>query len=193
MTLASQPAFQVHWSLVPPDDAGDLAPPACRLLALWPAPVNHDACFEAAGFTLFGDNDEEWDRAAEDLLGRAIEHLSRFGAPRLVSAPLRDDPPWYMQRFRTGRELPLLQQALWPMQEDSLPWFHARFGESGVALRTGGGHFLLWITLPDIGPEPSALVGKIAQSWEAHETRLRWPPLLPGSAHASSTNGAGDS
>src|SRR5690606_12844321 len=121
---ASPLAFQIHWSALPSDDAGDLAPPGCQSLAIWPAPVNHDACFEAAGFTLFGDNDEAWDRAAEGMLGRVIEHLSLFGAPRLVSAPLRDDPPWYLRPFRTGQELPLPQQALWPMQEDSLPWFH---------------------------------------------------------------------
>lgn len=37
MTHASPPEFQVHWSLVPSDDAAELVPPGCRLLAIWPA------------------------------------------------------------------------------------------------------------------------------------------------------------
>ncbi|WP_449470118.1 hypothetical protein [Sphingobium chungangianum] len=186
MNLAGLPGFQIHWSVVPSDDAGELAPPDCQLLAVWPAPVNHDACFEAAGFTLFGDNDEEWDRAAEDVLARVIAHLSLFGASRLVSAPLRDDPPWYLRPFRTGRELSLFQQAELPMLDDSLPWFHAQFGENGAALRTGGGHFLLWITLPSGGPVPSEFVQVVAQPWEVVETWLRWNILLPGSSPAHS-------
>ena len=186
MTLAGLPAFQIHWSVVPSDDAGELAPPDCQLLAVWPAPVNHDACFEAAGFTLFGDNDEEWDRAAEDVLARVIVHLSLSGTSRLVSAPLRDDQPWYLRPFRTGRELPLFQQALSPMLEDSLPWFHAQFGRDGAALRTGGGHFLLWITLPIGGKSPPEFVQAVTQRWEVVETCLRWNILLPDPSPAHS-------
>ena len=179
MTLPVPPAFQIHWSLVPAGEAASLASPGCRLLAVWPAPVNHDACFTAAGFTLFGDNDEEWDRSAERLLWRVIEDLSRSGAVRLVSAPLKRNPPWYLRLFQAGRELPLLQQALLPMQWDSLPPFHVRFGDDGVALRTGSGHFLLWISLPDNEPI-SEFMERIAEPWAVVETRLRWGALLPG-------------
>jgi len=189
MPLASPPVFQIHWSLVLSDDAAELAPPGYRLLAIWPAPVNHDACFEAAGFTLFGDNDEEWEQAAEDLLRQVIAHLSRFGALKLVSTPLRDEPPWYLRPFRTGRELPLLEQALFPMQGDWLPSFHARFGGDHTALRTGDGHFLLWITLPDTGPAPSEFVRSVAQSWDVLETGLDWRILLPNSPSAQPATG----
>jgi len=189
MTLAGPPAFQIHWSLVPSDDAADLAPPECRLLAIWPAPVNHDACFEAAGFTLFGDNDEAWDRAAEDVLRRVIAHLSRFGALKLLSTPLRNEPPWYLRPFRTGRELPLLEQALFPMQADSLPWFHAQFGGNHTALRTGGGHFLLWITLPEAGLDPAGFVRSLAKSGDVVETGLDWRILLPSSTSTQSATG----
>lgn len=179
MTLTSPPVFQIHWSLVPPDDAGELAPRGSRLLAIWPAPVNADACFEAAGFTLFGDNDEEWEQAAEDLLHQVIAHLARFGALKLLSLPLRDDPPWYLRLFRTGQELPLLEQALFPMKGDWLPSFHAQFGEDHAALRTGDGHFLLWITLPEAGPAPAEFVRNVAQSWKVFKTGLDWKILLP--------------
>jgi len=189
MTLASPSVFQIHWSLVLSDDAAELVPPGCQLLAIWPAPVNHDACFEAAGFTLFGDNDEEWDRAAEDLLQQVIAHLSQLGVLKLVSTPLRDDPPWYLRPFRTGRELPLLEQALFPMQGDWLPSFHAQFGGDHTALRTGDGHFLLWITLPEAGPAPSEFVKSIAQCWDVLETELDWRILLPSSTSAQPVTG----
>lgn len=171
--------FQIHWGVVPPDEAAGLVSTGGRLLAIWPAPVNLDACFQAAGFTLFGDNDEDWDRAAELLLQRVIEKLCRVGPVKLSSAPLRDTPPWYLRPFRAERELTLQQQALLPMQWDSLPPFHALFGENGAALRTGDGHFLLWIDLPDGEPDAGEFVRSIAGPWPMIETRLRWQALLP--------------
>lgn len=179
MTLVSPSVFQVHWSLVPSSEAGELAPPGSRLLAIWPAPVNPDACFEAAGFTLFGDNDDEWEQAANAMLQQVLEHLSRFGALKLHSPPLRDDPPWYLRPFRTGRELPLLKQALHPMLGDWLPWFHAQFGAGHAALRTGQGHFLLWITLPESGLDPAGFVRSVAETPNIHETPLDWKILRP--------------
>ena len=141
--------------------------------------MNHDVCFKEAGFTVFGDNDEIWDDAAEELLRRAIESLSSFGAVRYLSKPLKNNPPWYLRPFRSGRELQLQQQALLPMQWDSLPSFHAQFGEGGAALRTGNGHFLLWVNLPNAVPDALAFVKRIAGPWPVIETELRWTHLLP--------------
>lgn len=179
MPVSAPLSFQVHWSLVPPHDAQDLVPRNCQLLAIWPAPVNPDVCFEHAGFTLFGDNDAAWDQAAEGLLERLLEQLSRYGDPNIVSKPLRDDPPWYLRPFRAGRELPLSEQALLPMRMDFLPQFDGRFGESGARLRTGSGHFLLWVTLPVAEPPVSEFVKELAEPWPIHETALRWAILLP--------------
>jgi hypothetical protein len=189
MTFSKPPVFQIHWSLVSSDDAAGLVPPGGQLLAIWPAPVNHDVCFEAAGFTLFAENDEEWDKAAKDFLQRVINRLSSFGALKQINVPLRDDPPWYLRAFRTGHELPLLQQALFPMQWDNLPRFHAQFGGDRVALRTGDGHFLLWITMPDIGMAPVEFVRGVAASSEVHESPLRWNILLSGFIHDGSATG----
>jgi hypothetical protein len=66
------------------------------------------------------------------------------------------------------------------MQWDSLPDFCVRFGNQGVALRTGSGHFLLWVTLPDAGPEAGGFVSEVAGPWAVLETKLRWTTLLPG-------------
>jgi len=177
-------AFEVHWSTVQPDAGRGQASPGCRLLAIWPAPVNHDACFEAAGFTLFDDNDEAWDGATEALLQRLLDALCKWGTPQLASKPLRYDPPWYLRLFREGQQLPLAQQALYPMLLDSLPSFRARFGQSGAALQTGNGHFLFWVSLPETGPDASGFVRSVAGPWPVVETGLRWSVLLPDPAHS---------
>jgi len=178
--VPAEPAlFQIHWSLISSEQAGELASPDTRLLALWPAPVNHDVCFESAGFTQFADNDEAWDRSAETLLRKVMEALACFGPGTLLSQPLQDRPPWYLRLFRPARDLPLQQQALLPMQCDSLPPFRASFGDAGAALQTGDGHFLLWIHLPDAGPDPSEFIAKVSRPWTILETSLRWSALLP--------------
>lgn len=114
MSVSKHPTFQIHWSPVTRQEAPELALPNSQLLAVWPAPVNHDVCFERAGFTLFADNDPTWNQAADTLLARVIEYLSQFGESVLVSKPLLDDLPWYRRPFKTPRILPLHQQALFP-------------------------------------------------------------------------------
>lgn len=173
------PSFHIHWSSVLPGDVKGLASSDHQLFAVWPAPVNHDACFKEAGFTLFGDNDEDWDVAAEELLRRVIDDLSRFGPVRYLSEPLRNNPPWYLRLFRSSIELSLQQQALLPMHWDSLPLFNVQFGSSGAALWTGNGHFLLWVRLPRGGGGGAEFVNRIAGSWPVVETELRWNCLLP--------------
>ncbi|MBN9304867.1 MAG: hypothetical protein BGO82_10845 [Devosia sp. 67-54] len=172
--------FEIHWSRVPAEDAAALAPDG-RLLAIWPAPVNHDACFAAAGFTLFGDTDAAWDEAADGLLQRVIDALAQFGAATLLSKPLTARTSWYRRLFAAPRALPLVEQARLPMHWDSLPPFHARFGDDGAALRTGDGHVLLWVQLPPSAPDAAAFVRSVSALWPLAETTLRWQALLPGS------------
>lgn len=183
--------FQVHWSPIPSEDAKTLTSAGSHLLAIWPAPVAYDVCFKEAGFTLFGDNDDEWDRAAEKLLCRVIENLSHLGAVDLVSKPLKASPPWYLRPFQARRQLPLRKQALLPMSWDSLPQFHAQFGNDGAALRTSGGHFLLWVSLPEVGPGPAEFVKSVAMPWPTVQTTLRWSILLPGVADLAAAGSPG--
>jgi hypothetical protein len=165
-----------------PEEAGSVAAPGHHLIAIWPSPVNHDACFEQAGFTEFGDNDEEWDAQAEELLRRVIAQLSRFGSPVLLSKPLPMRRPWY-QVFKSSPPQPLLQQALLPMHWDSLPSFRAVFSPSTAELRTGSGHFLLWVSVPTaLLAEPRAFVAEVAAPWPIQQTQLRWHTLLPSAA-----------
>lgn len=178
--LFTSDLFRIHWSVVDANVARALAPSGHQLLAVWPAPVNHDACFAEAGFTEFGDNEPDWHGAAEGVLFRVIQELEAYGEASLVSTPLFTSVPWYYRRFKTPIQLSLLQQAVQPMHWDSLPQFHARFGSGSVALRTGNGHFLFWLTLPAASQaEVEALVSRAALSWPVANTTLDFAGLLP--------------
>lgn len=171
--------FEVHWCDVSPDEAPILTRPSSQLLALWPAPVNADACFEEAGFTDFADNDIDWDREAAALLVRVVQQLTIYGEPRLVSPPLLELLPWHKRLFRQPRPRPLLEQLELSMHWDSLPACHVEFGSAGAAVRTGNGHVLLWVTLPcGRGDEPKTFVREVAAGHSVTRTPLRWRTLL---------------
>jgi hypothetical protein len=52
-------------------------------VALWPTPVDGDACFEAAGFVEFADSNEFWDEEFEELLNRVIAFCARLSGPTI--------------------------------------------------------------------------------------------------------------
>lgn len=173
------PRFDIHWCDVSTHEAPGLAPATGGLLALWPAPVNADACFEEAGFSDFEDNDAEWDDNARALLARVVRALSVHGEPRLLSAPITENLPWYSRLFRAPVAVPLLEQLDQPMHWDSVPRCHVAFGAGGATLRTGNGHVLLWITLPHPGAGAAeAFVRDVADGHPICRTPLRWRTLL---------------
>ena len=165
--------FTIHWSPVPGADEGR------ALFALWPSPVNPDVCFREAGFTDFGDGDESWDADADGLLTRLLEVLSSYGAPRLMSKPAEHHLSWYRRLFTKAEVFDLRQQIELPIQWDELPDCVVHFGDSGVALRTGSGHHIFWITLPSSEAALFAsLVGRVAASHPVARTELRWECLV---------------
>lgn len=172
--------FDIHWSEVEPPLPPALAVADGRVVALWPAPVNADACFAAAGFTDFDDHGDAWDDAAVALLERVVERLSAFGEPSLLSPALPDSPPWHRRlRGEVPAPRPLLTQLELPMRWDSLPPCVVAFGTDGARLRTGEGHVILWLTLPH-GVEPAEVVAGVAGGHPVRRTTLRWSALLPG-------------
>lgn len=170
--------FTLHWSPVTAVTLPDASyvPEGCCLLALWPAPVNPDACFEEAGFRDFGDNDVVWDENAGFLLRRLLAKLSRWGEARLLSRPLMTAVPWYWRPFRQPTPLALVEQVELPIQWDSLPRCHVAFGDGGVALHAGDGHCLFWVTLPE--GEPEGFIREVAEGWPVVRTGLKWEVLL---------------
>lgn len=181
MNAPGQP-FRVHWARVESESrSADSV-----LFAVWPAPVNADECFRAAGFTDFGDADDAWDAEAEALLRRIVDRLSAYGEPRLASTPLSPSLRWGDRlRNRAPQPLPLTEQLLAPMHWDSLPDAIVEFGSRAVSLRAGSGHVLLWITLPatQAAGFEDALTA-IAAPHPLVRTELEWAHLLPPSLRA---------
>lgn len=189
--------FTLHWSKVDPTQASIFTDKKHQLLAIWPAPVNPDQCFEAAGFNDFGDQDANWDKQADAILDRLILALDQFGPARLLSKAILQQRPWYARLFRTPLTLPLREQVSLPMLWDSLPRCQLNFGNQGVALNTGDGHHLYWITLPhdsvNKGTSAKAFVDLIANETPTVQTILCWEHLLPKIAYNQlpiKTNGA---
>jgi hypothetical protein len=170
--------FEIHWCEVPPPGDAPLVQQREQLLALWPAPVNADECFKAAGFTDFEDSDESWDNEATALLSRVIEALKVYGPPQLKSQALSTKVPWFKRRFSAPSELPLLEQLELPMHWDSLPSCVVNFGSAGASVRTGNGHVLMWVTLPEATLEGcKAFASGVAASHPLFRTPLKWSYL----------------
>jgi hypothetical protein len=56
---------------------------AGQLHVVWPSPVDHDACFAAAGFNKFADSDDVWDADFLAALERLVVEpcFAAFGTP----------------------------------------------------------------------------------------------------------------
>ncbi len=179
--------FVVHWGRVPDAQRPMWAlhpASAWALFAVWPAPVNPDACFAAAGFTDFGDSDLAWERNAAALWQHLLQALQAHGTPRLVSVPLRPRQPWHQRLLRrpTPPAHPLLEQLELPMQWDSLPACEVVFGEHAAGLRSGGGHELCWVLWPLAQAERfAALAQQLAGAHAVKQTALRWSALFSDS------------
>jgi hypothetical protein len=176
--------FTVHWSPVTGNCVKGWREAGVQLFALWPAPVNHDVCFEEAGFTDFGDRDEVWDIKADGLLTRLLAELQRLGSPRLTSEPLFHDPsPWYLRLFgKTGNTKPLelREEIELRLYEDNVPDCVVFFGDSGVSLNTSFGHQIFWIGLPEILSAGFVqCLGRVAGSHPLIQTDLKWDRLAP--------------
>jgi hypothetical protein len=165
--------FTVHWSPVPGALEGE------ELFALWPSPMNDDVCFREAGFKDFGDGDESWDTDADGLLTRLLEVLSSYGPPRIITEPTARHQSLCRRLFTKAEVFDLRQQIELPMQWDELPDCIVSFGESGVSVRTGSGHYIFWITLPhsDAASFPR-LAARVARQHSLVRTELRWERLV---------------
>ena len=113
-------------------------------LTVWPAPLQADECFKAAGFDDFvGDIDAEWELALDAVIERVLIAMKEFGEPELVTPSLVRKARF----FRRYRDVDFLSNITWPMFDDRVPDTIMTFGPN-ASLRTGLGHPVFWITLP---------------------------------------------
>ncbi|HEX4381526.1 MAG TPA: hypothetical protein VH083_01200 [Myxococcales bacterium] len=150
---------RLHWGAASP-----------HLIALWPAPVHHEACFASAGFTDFGETD---DAELDALTGRLLLALEKLG-PAWTPRPLERR----RSLLRAPTVMPLLQQLLASIHWDNLPPLTVHFGDPPLAtVNTADGHALFWLTLP-VGYLPGLLT-EVAAGLPVSELELKWTQLMP--------------
>lgn len=144
--------------------------------ALWPEPVDHDLCFEKAGFTQFADSDESWDADFESLAERLLHALRNNGTMRLVSGERAVSRTGLFRRPEVGS---LLQTLIFAAQDDQFPICILEFGQPASArISVGHGHPIFWVELLDTTVFP-AVLNDAANKLPVAESMLQWEMLLP--------------
>ncbi len=169
----------IHWGPVGRRSYGD-EPGA--LFAVWPEPVNADACFTAAGFERFDDPDDAWDAEFVSLLQRVVETFGQYGSPRIIG----QRPVWKrsLKDRLLGRPTPepaLHEHLALVAGNDQLDPVRVEFSAPvRAAIFVSDGHPIVW----------SWLHASIIAAWQEHllricedrpraETSLTWEHLLP--------------
>jgi len=161
---------RVHWSPIPGTLAAGRGWPEGTVIALWPSPVNADACFEEAGFSEFAERGAAWHADFEELVGLVIEHLESLGAPRVARRPYPEDPEPVGDLAHL-----IIESATASYAEDFVAMLE--FGlPKAAALQTGSGHDVLWIWSRD--PHLQSLLEAVARSWPLERRELDWQVLL---------------
>lgn len=155
--------------------------------AVWPSPVDADACFRNAGFTEFADTDDEWDSDWRTVVEAVITYLARFGHPAIREpiVPVTESRLWDRLLGRASRHkeisLPLVDQVVLATMDDQFPHAVVDFGEGhDVTLVAGDGHPVLWIfSNPESDLSISGLGSQLGQNRSYDQRTLDWPCLGP--------------
>ena len=160
---------KIHWDNVAPSVAPDWFSPGDHVVAIWPSPVDHDACFRYAGFEDFDDSDDRWDADFEAVCERLLGVLENtLGTPIIRSE----------NDFAAPRAPTFLQRMLAPTENDNFHDFVADFGL--CRLRTGMGHPLIWLSWPKtIEFSVADILNAIAKSIPTTERHLDWTHMVP--------------
>jgi hypothetical protein len=140
-----------------------------RLYAIWPSPVDHDLCFDAAGFTDFGDSDDLWHRDFNDLVASVLDSLAHLGTAILHEGAY----PMDRGRTRFSFQDALIAAAT----DDSFPPCVVGFGDPlRASVRTSDGHAILWIWTSE-SASMDAVVTRLAVDLETNQMTLKWENL----------------
>ena len=184
---------QLHWNVLPAEIAPQALPGYEVVVAVWPAPVDADACFRDAGFADFADSDDTWDRQWQEVIERAFRSLEPLGLARLSkgievyeickSGLIRQlievmglvRPP--MKRV----PLSVLEQVFVASDDDQFGDVLVDFGlPAKASLSAGSGHPILWVGLRgQCGLTPEILVEGLAENHPITRTSLKWEMLIP--------------
>jgi hypothetical protein len=183
---------QVHWDIVPRDVVVPRMDACPVVLAIWPAPVNADACFADAGFHDFADTDDEWGADWRGIVSRALARLEQNGSPsvRIEAGICRggflSHVSWIFSWLLPQRlflkpvHLPIAEQIFVVTTDDQFGEVFIEYGMPPmVRLLASGGHEVLWIgwTTPEYVPR--RFVEEIAAELPVVRTALHWCALVP--------------
>lgn len=157
-------------------------PGSGRVLAIWPAPIDHDACFAAAGFVDFADSNPGWDAEFRDLLRSLLHFLERTGQARLQTGEYpaeRGAFAWLAHWVGPPRATPNLDDALLAAaRDDRFPPCVVQFGDPvRASVRSSSGHPLLWVWSAPGGPDREQLLSSVAGDRPVVNTPLDWNAL----------------
>jgi hypothetical protein len=155
-----------------------------RLFALLPSPVDHDACFERAGFSDFADSTDEWDADFRDVLDRLVGSLLSQGPVTVDGA--RAAEPGFLG-LRLGLKSPPDDPAgrlVLAASDDQFGPCCAYFGAPArAAVFTDDGHSIVWVWLREnLEDQWPKVLCAAAGTLPVVETKLRWEALGPSAA-----------
>jgi hypothetical protein len=144
-------------------------PEGWGLWGIWPSPVDHDVCFQEAGFDDFADSDGEWDSGFALLVEDVLGVLGALGVARLIEG----EYPTERGRMRKTFCDALVAAA----RDDNFAPCVVVFGEPARGfIRTSNGHPILWLVLADAGA--AEVREKLGARHEVREGSLRWDKLV---------------
>lgn len=165
----------------------------CKFVAaIWPAPVDADECFAAAGFHDFADSDDTWDRDWRRIVTRVLQELEKVGTAKInigaeVYQTSRASFPscvfgWLFPGTKPSNKVPLslIEQIFVVTSDDRFGEVLVEFGEPVLStLLVGNGHPILWIGWNSSDAQPEVFVERVAAGIPTARTTLDWQKLLP--------------
>jgi hypothetical protein len=140
-----------------------------RIWAVWPSPVDHDLCFQSAGFDEMSDSDDAWDGEMSAIIARTVASLSDLGGGAVVDGE-------YLVGKKDGRSLH--EALLAGTKDDNLQPPVVAFGEPpSASVRTSDGHPVLWIWLAE--GDLRERLPYVADGHPLAERQLNWAGLVP--------------
>lgn len=130
--------------------------------AIWPAPVDHDRCFEAAGFQDFADSDATWEGELHTMIEALVLEFSTWGSPKVK-----------------GGEVSVAEVCLAlerSVESDGIPELLIEFGP--IEVRSGEGHPIFWVKAPNSEDfNHDLLLRKLAGGRRVDQVQLDWKAL----------------
>ncbi|MBI5779331.1 MAG: hypothetical protein HZA49_07735 [Planctomycetes bacterium] len=168
----------LHWAEIEPRYYAEYTGKDNSLYAIWPAPVDADACFNKAGFNDFSDLDTS--NEFEGILSNLVQSFTKLGTPRVIN---KYYPSLYHRFFK---RIDIMGQLLGPVYDDRIPACIVEFGNPKVAaIKTEAGHPILLVTVKkDRNELFQSILIKIANGRNLKNTILKWEHIISNSGDA---------